>query len=213
MPTILYRNKQGDRIPGTTTIISSNLGWNKQPLMYWAWKQGTEGKNFRDTTQEAADSGTVAHYLIDCHLHNKKPEGLEKYPAEIISKAETAFINFLTWCDMVKFRVFSTEINLVSEKYQYGATPDLIAWINDKLCLCDYKTGSDIYADHLIQAAAYEQCWNENNPDNPITGGYHGLRFDKETAGFDHKHRIDLSLAWEAFELLLKLHKLQKKIK
>jgi len=34
MGTINYKNAKGERVSGTTTIISQNLGWNKQALMY-----------------------------------------------------------------------------------------------------------------------------------------------------------------------------------
>jgi hypothetical protein len=45
MPLYIYKTKDGLRVPGVTTVIGGNLGWNKQALMYWAWNEGIEGRN------------------------------------------------------------------------------------------------------------------------------------------------------------------------
>jgi len=33
--------------------------------MYWAWSQGRDGKNFRETATAAADLGTIVHACIE----------------------------------------------------------------------------------------------------------------------------------------------------
>jgi len=212
MPTIAYRNKAGERISGVTTIIGGNLGWNKQPLMYWAWKEGSEGRHFRDTSQKAADAGTIGHYLIDCDIKGIKPD-LSQYSQELIDKAETCYLNFLEWKKMVNLKVETTEINLVSEEYQYGATPDCIGILVDKLALVDWKTGNGVYPDMLLQLAAYRVAWEENYCDKPLVGGFHLLRIGKEDASFHHHHWAALPEAWEAFKHCLALHNLQKILK
>ena len=44
----------GEKVPGVTTVLSRFK--ESGALMYWAWKQGTEGKDFRETKQAAADA-------------------------------------------------------------------------------------------------------------------------------------------------------------
>lgn len=212
MPTIKYVNAGGVVVPGTTTVIGQNLGWNKGALMGWAYNQGKVGVPMRETAQKAADAGTIGHYLIDCEIRGIKPE-ISQFQKELLDKAETAYLNFLEWQKVVSFKSIITEIHLVSEKYQYGATPDCIAEISGKLCLLDWKTGNGVYEDHIIQLAAYRQAWEENKPELPLEGGFHLLRIDKETAAFDHHYRHALPEAFEAFLCLLKLHNLKKKIK
>ena len=212
MPTIRYKLKDETPISGVTTIISKNLGWNKQALMWWANQEGLAGRNHRDTAQKAADSGTIAHYMIDCDIKNKTPD-LSQFTKGAIDKAETCYLNFLDWKKMVNLRVEATEINLVSERYKYGATPDCIGVVMDKRALLDWKTGSGTYPDMLIQLAAYKQAWEEVRPELPLDGGFHLLRIDKETAAFHHHHWGTLPEAWEAFEALLKLNELEKKLK
>jgi hypothetical protein len=212
MPTINYTLKDGTKIPGVTTVIGQNLGWNKGALMGWAYNQGKAGLPMRDTAQKAAEAGTIGHYLIDCEIKGVNPE-TSTYPKELLDKAETAYLNFLEWSKMVAFKSIATEIHLVSEEYQYGATPDCIAEIQGKLCLLDWKTGNGVYEDHIIQLAAYRQAWEENKPELPLDGGFHLLRIDKETAAFDHHFRHALPEAFKAFLHLLALHGLKKNIK
>ena len=209
MPTIAYKLKDGTQVSGTTTIISQNLGWNKQALMYWANQVGQDGKSHRDVSKEAADAGTCCHYLIDCHIKRIEPD-LSTFTPDNINKAETGFLNFLEWEKMVDLRTVATEVNLVSEKYRYGATPDLIGTVVDKLALIDWKTSNGVYSDYLLQLAAYRVAWEEVHPEQPLEGGFHLLRISKEDAAFHHHHWGSLPEAWDAFECLLKLHKLQK---
>jgi hypothetical protein len=211
VPTIPYKLKDGTKIVGTTTA-ENNIGWNKGALMWWANQEGLAGRNHRDTSQKEADAGTVAHYMIDCNIKGLSPN-LLPYPQELIDKAETCYLNFLEWKKMVNLRVHKTEINLVSEKYKYGGTPDCIGYVTDKLALLDWKTGSGVYPEMLIQCMAYKQLWEENHPDMPLDGGFHLLRISKEDAAFDHLYRHAIPEAWEAFQCALKLHELHKVLK
>jgi hypothetical protein len=210
MPTIPYKNKEGERVPGVTTVIGQ-LGWNKGVLMWWAWNEGMEGRNFRDTSQKAADAGTIGHYLIECDIKGNTPE-TSSYDAELVDKAETCYLNFLNWKKNFEFEVVDTEIHLVSEKYQFGGTPDCIGKVNNELAMIDWKTGNGVYEDHLLQLSAYGQLWNEYS-DQPFKGGYHLLRITKDTASFHHHWWQDLSVAWKAFKLARKLYDMQKIVK
>jgi hypothetical protein len=42
-----YLSASGKRLPGVTTVISKNLGWNKQALINWANQCGLSGKRHR----------------------------------------------------------------------------------------------------------------------------------------------------------------------
>jgi hypothetical protein len=216
MPTIPYLNAEGKRIQGTTTVISNNLGWNRTALMYWAWKEGIEGRDYKVTVQKAAEAGTYAHELVEFFLRENLEgveELLKKLPDDMLLKASKAYENFLHWKDTVAFQVVSLEEHLVSEKYQFGATPDCIAMINGKRCLFDWKTSNAVYAEYLIQIAAYKVAWEEVHPDLPIDGGFWLYRMDKETAAWTLHYWEELPYAWRAFECLLTLRDLKKLIK
>lgn len=212
MPTTEYKNAKGERLSGVTTIIGSNLGWSKGALMYWAWDQGRNGKNFREESEKAADAGTICHAMIEADIKDRVFDP-SRYDKALVDKAETGFLNFLEWKKMVNLRTFATEVHLVSEKHQYGATPDCIGVVIDKLALVDWKTSNGVYEDHLIQLAAYKVVWEEVHPDQPLTGGFHLLRVAKESGSFHHHHWDSLLEPWQAFLNLLELHKLKGKIK
>jgi hypothetical protein len=209
MPTIPYKTKEGNRVSGVTTIIGQNLGWNKQQLMYWANQEGLAGRNHRDTSQKAADAGTIAHYLIECDIKRTQP--VLTYDKELIDKAETCLLNFLHWKDMVNFEPITTELSLVSEIYGYGGTLDCPARIKGQVCLFDWKSSSGTYADYWIQMSAYVNLWNETQPE-PLTGGVYLLRIDKEGASWDFHFKQDLSEYFKAFQHLLALHNLKKQL-
>ena len=214
MPRIDYGKnpKTGEKRPSVTGIISSNLGWNTQPLMWWAWNEGMHGRNYRDTSQRAADVGTCAHAMVEADLKDKKFDA-KPYPKDIVKKAKVPFEAWLEWKGLVDFSLLTSEESLISEKYQFGGTIDVAA-IKKKICILDLKTSNGVYPDHIIQLAAYGQLWDEARG-NVIGGneGFYLLRLGKEEASFHYHYWPKLTKAWKAFKLLLELHKLQKPLR
>ena len=204
-----YRLKDNTKVPGTTTIISGQLGWNKGPLMWWACSEGKAGRDFRETRDEAADLGTIVHACIEAELRGKP---WPKVPDEHKDKVDNSVLAFYQWREGYQFNVIETEAAMVSERHRYGGRPDL-ALVRSMPELWDLKTSKDVYADHKIQLAAYQRLWDENHPERPITGGLHLLRVGKEDGSFHHHWWPELNNAWEAFLLLRQLYDLQRKLK
>jgi hypothetical protein len=205
-----YKLADGIVVPSVTTILGrfKNCG----PLMHWAWKEGCEGRNYRETRDKAAGIGTLAHALVEHQWRNpNEPFDWEpvktQYSQEDIEKARKAFGAYEEWARQTNLQVVEGELPLVSEEYKFGGTLDAML-VSGKLALGDWKTSSGIYGEYLIQIAAYGQLWNESFPDRPILGGYHLLRFDKQHGDFEHRYYADLSEAWEAFRLMIPLYKL-----
>jgi hypothetical protein len=215
MPTAPYNLLNGHRVPGVTTIIGNNLGWNKDALKHWAWKQGKEGRDYRDVTKAACDAGTIAHYLIECFLKKIQPD-IEQYKnvPEALEQAKFSFEqNFIPWSEMTRFEVVALEQHLVSEFLEFGATPDLIAKVRGNLAIVDWKTSGGLYPEMIIQVSAYEHAWNETHPEQKIQDGAYMLRIDRETASFHFHHWTDLSKPWQVFLNLLEIHNLKYGIK
>jgi hypothetical protein len=209
-----YKLKDGTEVDSVTTIIANNLGWSKYGLNYHYWEKGKKGKGFKEAPE--AEAGTVAHYLIDCHIKGDRPDIDRKFPEiseEVKQMAEAGYLNFREWASLVKFKPFLTEHILVSEKFLYGGRIDCIAFIGKKLSIIDWKCANDVYGDNKVQLAAYGQLWLENNKDKPLEGGYHLLLFSKKEASFSHNFWNDLKLAWEVFIDLIDINNKAKKIK
>jgi hypothetical protein len=101
------------------------------------------------------------------------------------------------------------EVSLISEEYQYGGTPDTIALVGNGLGLLEFKTSREPYRDHLIAMAAYGQLWNENHPNQPVTG-FHLIILPKDGSRFQYHAYADLSRYWREFELYLELYRSER---
>jgi hypothetical protein len=204
-----YLSANGERLPSVTSIISQNLGWNKQALLSWANECGLEGKRHREVSGQAAKAGKLCHAMIEHHLKGEFFD-TSGYDEEVLQKAQTGFNNFLSWESEVDLTPVATEKPLVSEKYRYGGTPDYIGTVNGELALVDWKTSERVFPDMLVQLAAYAALWEENY--QPLTGGFHILCLGKESATFSPHHFEALSAAMDTFLHLLALHQLHTEL-
>lgn len=215
-PKAGYRNKDGKRVPGTTTIISRFK--DSGGLVQWAYQCGLDGLDINKVRDDAADAGTCCHDMIDDHLHHRLNHP-HSFTEPVIARAGHAFLAYLEWAEQSKLELVASEQSLVSEKYQFGGTFDAVL-TNGKLRLLDYKTSSGIYTDYLIQVAgAYSLLWAEHNPDKPLEG-MDLLRISKPKApddpvSFEHRHFSAeiFPIAQRQFILLREAYELDKRLK
>lgn len=153
----------------------------------------------------AADAGTHAHLLVECHLKGKPeppaPEGLSD---EGLEKAESCYLAYLEWERAHKFEMVESELTLVSEEHRFGGTLDIGAVVGD-LGIVDIKTSKDVYLSMRCQVAAYGQLWNENREDK--VKGYHILRLGPR-GDFTHHYYPSLEKEWQIFLHCLGIKKL-----
>lgn len=202
----------GPGIVGVTTVLEV-WGQNKRALMHWAWSLGMEGRDYRQVGQEAADVGTLAHLLIEHHLKGLPEPDLSQYPAELVSKAETAYLNFLEWLTDNRFEMLQAEVSLVDEDLGFGGTIDFVS-LKRRPAIIDWKTSNTgkPYPEHWVQLAAYKHLW-EKHHNVDLAGGCHLILLDKETGAFTHAQKQNLSKYWEIFRHLLAVYKLTKEVK
>lgn len=216
MPTQPYKLKDGTRVPGTTTVIGNCHLGSIDGLLYWANALGKDGKSHVEERDKAADAGTACHAMAECYARNLEFDR-SPYPAEILAKADGAYRAFIEWANQTQFKIAHSEMPLVSEAYRYGGTLDCML-VNGKLALGDYKTSNSIRVGMLCQLAAYRNLWEENRPEEPITGGFHLLRFSRpehkdDPVHFSHHYWSDLSIAWEAFKHMRALYDINSRLK
>jgi hypothetical protein len=210
-----YKLNNGDKVPGVTTIIGRFK--DSGGLLYWAFEQGKAAERGEISTlyekrDEAADAGTLAHLMVEGYI-NGDPY-IPPPKNDIGKQAIQGFENYLRWQEDNKIEVIKQEMSLVSETYKFGGCPDALGIDSRRdLCILDWKTSNSIYPDYLIQIAAYRQLWEENYPDELITGGFHLLRFSKDHADFAHHYWSELDDAWEQFKLFRQAYDLDKLLK
>lgn len=145
----IYKLKDGKRVPGCTTITGV---MDKPALVKWANGLGLKGIDSSAYVDELATIGTLAHYMIECHCRNTKPD-FGNYTPNQISLAENSYIKWMYWQEKSGFVPTHNELVLVSEQHRFGGTLDIIGTINGKTVLVDIKTCKGIYGEHKTQVA------------------------------------------------------------
>jgi len=207
-----YFNKEGKKVPGTTTIIGRFK--ESGALIYWAYNRGKEGLELYESRDKAAELGTIVHGMVEGFVQRGEWLWLHDLSEKDKKAVQSANEAFQEWFESNKFEIVEQEVQLVSEQYQFGGTPDAIARDGKgRLVLLDWKTSDGVYQDHLIQLGAYRLLWNETHPDNQLTGGSHLCRFAKANGDFAHHYFPDLSDAERQFILLREAYDLDKLLK
>jgi hypothetical protein len=207
-----YKDTNGVRVPSVTTILGVLA---KPQLINWAYKLGKDGQDMKAVQDSAMSTGTLLHYLIATELRGEKPD--QEYLDEFTLRDQRYCNNcLLSWDEWKKDKVIEIvecEKPMVSQKFGYGGTLDLLAYINGKLCLCDFKSSNGIYIDYWYQLAAYGNLVEEN-VETPLIEQYHILRFGKDMNNdFEDKFLTDLDNHWQVFHHCLQVYKLQNSMR
>lgn len=201
-----YYSKSGTLLPGVTTVL--NL-LNKPALVAWAWKLGKQGIDYRKESKQATDIGSIAHYLILCDLSGITPD-LGDYSQNDIDKAQNSIKSYQAWHRMNDIKPVDIECSLVSEKWGYGGTFDLLAEVNGITTIIDFKTSAALYSEYSYQIAAYWELLRENRGIN-ATGKL--IRINKKSNDdFEVKTVENIEKHFELFRHLLCVYNLQKEL-
>lgn len=222
-----YNAADGRPVPGTTTICGmlnkgGLVGWSGKLCTEVAWTAGKAGDPMPKWTDilygqrdAAADAGTLCHSLADAYVRGEK---LPTVPdTEIGKRGWNAFENFVHWLDASALKISAHETPLVSEQYRYGGTPDATAEMSGRFYLVDYKTSAGVYAEMMLQMAAYRQLLIECEHREVM--GVHLVRFARETGDFAHYYFDNAALdqGWQVFAALLSIYEpmkaLEKRVK
>jgi ATP-dependent exoDNAse (exonuclease V) beta subunit len=165
-----------------------------------------------DKAEEAADIGSLVHRFAEDFALGKDPA----LPVE--ARARRAVDQFLGWWNANHVEVIAAERKVYSEEFRFAGTVDLVARVNGRLAVVDYKTSTGIWPEYRLQLAAYASAWGEEQDENIVDRWC--LRFGKdgafeaasypwwEGAGF-RAAQTDL----DAFAAALSLYRWQESIK
>lgn len=206
-----YRTKAGVKVPGVTSILSRVK--DSGGLIHWAWQQGIDGKDYRQTRDEAGDVGHLSHDWVDCTIRGQPlaepPHGMSD---EDIGKAQKALDSFKRWRDQTKFELVETEMPCVSELWKYGGTRDALVRCNGAVKLGDWKSGNNVYREHVMQVAAYRQLAREQGH---AIGEAIVLRFGKIHGDFTHYDWPEsaVDVGWDGFKWALGFYLVDQQLK
>lgn len=138
------------------------------PLMWWASEQVYDAMckdpslskeeamaSFRQTGKSARDRGTQVHRAVENY---KKGGNMVTNDEELKPYIEA----FKSWISDNDVEVIENERTVVSEKYRYAGTLDMLAMVNGKKLLIDLKTGKNLYNEVHLQTSAYREALSEN---------------------------------------------------
>jgi hypothetical protein len=217
----VYR-MDGVPVPGVTTILkviakeSLNNWYIKVTRDYWLEQLKAGRTDYhvihreswsanKKLSKAAADIGTNVHEYAECYLKNQPLPKLKTPQAEMGAEA------FHKWLDAHDVKLLASEQMVFSKNYYYAGTCDLVAEIDGKAVVGDFKTSSGIYPEMRFQTAAYQQALEEQLGHK--FDGRWVIRFDKTTGEFEAKYFDDFKLDFKGFKAALLLHKTLKRIK
>ncbi len=222
-----YRLPDGLRVPSVTTITSHRKA-GVEGLLVWANRLGQEGKDHRDERKKAGDAGTLAHAMVENAIHGRDPlDQITLDPSlpdaeKILSQAQTGFKAWEEWSKVMHVEYLTTETPLVSQTFRFGGTPDAVARLDGRIVILDWKTSNAVYADYVIQLAAYQALVNESKGRRSLkklasapVANCTLLRFGKEHADY-HVHAYPyevMAIAWKAFVHLRQVYDLDAQLR
>jgi len=206
---IIYKNKEGKRLPGTTTILGV---LNKPLLVPWANKLGLQGINVRDYVDDKADIGTLVHEMMFCDLKGIDVD-CDYYTKIQIDIALNSFKKYLEWKKQHTIEPLVLEEPMTSEHYQYGGTIDNYCLLDGIPTLIDYKTCKALYPEHFIQVCAYRQLLRENGYKVKNCAILRVGRVEMEGFEFQEIHKKKIALCWKMFKYCLGIYNLQKQLR
>jgi hypothetical protein len=110
---------------------------------------------------------------------------------------------FHKWIEANKIEVLAVERRIFSKEFFYAGTCDLVAKIDGKLGVIDYKTSSGIYPEMQMQTAAYQHALQEEK--NLVFPERWIVRFDKVSGEFEAKPFYDFENDFAGFKGALAL--------
>lgn len=202
---IIYRTKDGARVPGTTTITGL---LDKPALVGWANNLGLQGISSHDYVDSMAGVGTLAHAMCVAMLTGDLTEDLDEYAPIEVRLARNSAAKFQAWLDEHEFKPILIEQPLVSEEHRFGGTVDLYGVLDGAYALVDLKTGKAIYSEMVYQLAAYRQLLIEHGH---TVDNVRIVRIGRdEEEGFEERIFGNLDKAWKVFWHLRQIYDLRK---
>lgn len=131
---------------------------------------------WRVTKQQAADIGTIAHKVFEETLEGREVRLPLRYDAivspnitqDMIDQANNAVDAGLQFIREHEIRIIQSEAPRWSPTHGYIGTGDLIAYIDGKLSVLDWKTSKRLYPTVRLQLSAYKHAYEEEYPQHEI---------------------------------------------
>jgi len=155
-------------------------------------------RRYKDVTAEAADIGTHVHKWAEQHAKGENP------PWPVNPQVRSGVEAYCAWLEAHHVEPVFVERRIYSRVREFAGTVDLVAKIDGRLCIADFKTSSALYDEMRLQLAAYQYALEEEH-ENMIFAARYVLRFPKDGGQFEahelQNYERDLTAFLAALEL------------
>lgn len=105
-------------------------------------------------SQKALDAGSAAHSLIEWNLRRELGQKVGPEP-RVSGESANAFAQYEAWRASVDLKPMAIEQTIWHSHDRYAGTLDLLARVDGRIAVIDFKTSSGIYDEYYLQVAAY----------------------------------------------------------
>lgn len=133
---------------------------------------------------DAGDIGTRVHEYARGILEGKNP------PEPLDGPAQKAIEAFWRWVESHRIQPLATERRVMSAEGMFAGTCDFYGYIDDRLCVLDFKTGRGVYDEAWWQTSAYVMALQEELRKDVLIRWI--VHLDKETGECTAHVRDDL---------------------
>lgn len=152
-----------------------------------------EARNARKRKSgEAAGIGTSAHKWIERYVKSRAKGGTFTPPMPEEKQERSSIEAFLEWERNHTIEYLESELRVAHSRYLYAGTIDLLARVDGKLSVIDFKTSRAIYLTYYLQVASYFHAYCAYNDWKSIPEQGIIVRIPKDDADFEVRN-IDTS--------------------
>lgn len=233
--------KMAQKLLDTTPVTITAKTQTKAVVLTWESyeKLVLEAKNaHKEKLEDAGAVGHMAHAWIENQIKAAIAAGgqgivgklpvLDLLPPE--ERAANCCLAAIDWMAKHNVRWICTERKVYSRMYRYAGTTDGLCTVDsctdpyccnepftDRLSLADWKSANGLYAEFLLQSAAYESAYEEEHGVDIVDRWI--IRLGKEDAEFEPWHLTqedfedDFGAFLEALRLGTRYDRIEKRMK
>jgi hypothetical protein len=202
------------QVEGTALTAYRNPPLQNEPAEAYVARMVSKLKEYEHErrSKAAAEVGTQVHRLIEHAV--KSQLGIPCPRPAVQDEAMFRFSGWQAWAKSVGLKPLMSEGRTYNSRDNYCGTFDLLALLDGRLVIIDFKPTKGLYPDRILQLIAYSEAVAQYGSEVPV--GYlncvsrDGGPFTLTPAWTSDEQR---SAAWEAFRACLQLYRWQASLR
>lgn len=146
-------------IPSVTWIC----GFYPKGIAFYKWLADKGWNEAESIKSSAGDKGSKVHCAVTELLNGKEVSMEDAFLNPTTEATEPLTLEeyeclmaFADWYNSVKPKVLNNEVVVISDKYGYAGTVDIVCEIEGETYIVDIKTGQYVWPEYELQLSAYQ---------------------------------------------------------